>query len=212
MRHECGKKENMEANQALILNSHRLKELSNNGKRRVFYYFTQDASRLYPAFGLEKIALQSRLRSIHHQEGNARPSKALHKLADLTATPEKEADWAIVGGLAQGIGGVGAAGETACMGIRIPGGLGNVSFKPLALWEIVDGPDGLSPARRLLSQLPADSRLHAEWTRKAKAHLKLTEQLQKGRRAASIKTSHPVRTSDGLKNEVLWERVFTRMK
>lgn len=72
------------------------------------YYFNDDANRLYPAFGLAKIEQQKKLRIVHESENRARLSKSLHQLANLTAQPEKEADWAIMGGLAQGIGGVGA--------------------------------------------------------------------------------------------------------
>lgn len=72
------------------------------------YYFNDDANRLYPAFGLAKIEQQRKLRIVHESENRARLSNSLHQLANLTAQPEKEADWAIMGGIAQGIGGVGA--------------------------------------------------------------------------------------------------------
>lgn len=90
------------------MDSKRLYELANGGSFHDMYFINEDEPRLYPAFGLEKITRQNQLRQTHHRESLARLSKSLNSLADISGRPEKEADWAIMGGLAQGIGGVGA--------------------------------------------------------------------------------------------------------
>lgn len=106
------------------MNSTRLMQLSSYGEYHDAFYFTEDEARLYPAFGREKVLRQSRLWQSHRGESAARMAKAMRAFADLNAKPAKEADWAIMGGRAQGIGGVDAGISAAAqtqvnnMGVR----------------------------------------------------------------------------------------------
>lgn len=70
--------------------SYRLRELSRHGKLHDFYYSAQDTSRLYPAFGLEKLMCQNDLRRIHRREASECLGRSLDQLADLTASRRKK--------------------------------------------------------------------------------------------------------------------------
>ena len=71
---------------------------------------------VYPAFGTEKIELEIAEHNRAAKESVGKLSNALIGLGNLAGQHEKESDWAIAGGLASGIGGVGtgiaAAGQT----------------------------------------------------------------------------------------------------
>ena len=62
----------------------------------------------YPAFGLSKMQKILEDMNQHLREAPARLADAARKMAALVGTHEKEGDWAITGGLAQGLGGIGA--------------------------------------------------------------------------------------------------------
>lgn len=62
----------------------------------------------YPAFGLSKMQEMLEDKNQHFREAPAKMAEAIRNMAALAGTHEKEGDWAIMGGLAQGIGGIGA--------------------------------------------------------------------------------------------------------
>ena len=66
------------------------------------------ANNFYPAFGLSKMQEMIEDKNQHCREAPAKMAEALRDMAALAGTHEKEGDWAIMGGLAQGIGGIGA--------------------------------------------------------------------------------------------------------
>lgn len=63
---------------------------------------------VYPAFGLEKMRKMIENTNRYVEEAFANLGNSTRKLAQIAGTHEKEGDWAIAGGLAQGIGGLGA--------------------------------------------------------------------------------------------------------
>lgn len=85
----------------------RLKELNNEGYYRD-HYALDNSNRIYPAFGLGKVVAQNLQRPAKFNKNKQSFTKALATLSEIEAKPEKEADWAITGGIAQGIGGLGA--------------------------------------------------------------------------------------------------------
>jgi len=71
-----------------------------------FHYFFAD--KLGYAFGLEKVYVQNKLREFHHKELNQNVADAFNRTADIVGYHEREVDWAIAGGVAQGLAGAGA--------------------------------------------------------------------------------------------------------
>lgn len=71
-----------------------------------FHYFFAD--RLGYTFGLEKVYVQNKLRELHHKELNQNVADAFNRTADIVGYHEREVDWAIAGGVAQGLAGAGA--------------------------------------------------------------------------------------------------------
>lgn len=63
---------------------------------------------LYPAFGIEKIEKELEEHNRRISEVNAKLGEAVMKMGDIAGKHEKEADWAVMGGIAHGIGGLGA--------------------------------------------------------------------------------------------------------
>lgn len=64
--------------------------------------------KVYPLFGRSKIAVMTENHNRHMVEDRERFMKAVGNLTQMSTRHEKEGDWAIMGGIAQGIGGVGA--------------------------------------------------------------------------------------------------------
>ncbi len=66
------------------------------------------ADNFYPAFGLSKMQKIVDDTNKHRQEAPAKMAEAARKMAGVVGKHEKEGDWAIAGGIAQGLGGIGA--------------------------------------------------------------------------------------------------------